>query len=76
MKAASREALANSQSRVDEILAGDKNVASAVQAGLDIFEVVDVLDADRQAHQIVADAAAGLGFGRVVRMGHAGGVGR
>lgn len=58
MKAASREALANSQSRVDEILAGDKNVASAVQAGLDIFEVVDVLDGDRELRVSFIDVAA------------------
>ena len=48
MKAASREALATSQTRLDEILGGDNNVATAAQAGLDIFEVVDVLDADRE----------------------------
>jgi len=58
MKAASREALANSQSRVDEILAGDKNVARPVQAGLDIFEVVDVLDGDRELRVSFIDVAA------------------
>lgn len=58
MKAASREALATSQTRLDEILAGDNNVATAAQAGLDIFEVVDVLDADRELRVAFTDIAA------------------
>ena len=58
MKAASREALATSQTRLDEILGGDNNVATAAQAGLDIFEVVDVLDADRELRVAFTDIAA------------------
>lgn len=61
MKAASREALATSQSRLDEILAGENNVATAAQAGLDIFEVVDVLDDDRELRVAFTDIAAPSG---------------
>lgn len=57
MKAASREALASVESKLDQFLASDNGVASAAQAGLDLFEVVDVLDADRELRVALTDAA-------------------
>ena len=57
MKAASREALAHVESQLDQILAQDDAIATAAQAGLDLFEVVDVLDADRELRVALTDAA-------------------
>lgn len=48
MKAASREALASVTSTLDQAIAGDNAVAVAAQTGLELFEVVTVLDADRE----------------------------
>ncbi|HCG47110.1 F0F1 ATP synthase subunit delta [Corynebacterium flavescens] len=58
MKAASREALAHVETRLDQILAGDNAVATAAQAGLDLFEVVDVLDGERELRVDLNNVAA------------------
>ncbi|MDO5033174.1 F0F1 ATP synthase subunit delta [Corynebacterium sp.] len=58
MKAASREALAHVENSLDQILAGEPSVATATQAGQDLFEVADVLDGDRELRVALVDAAA------------------
>lgn len=58
MKAASREALATVESMLDGILSGDNSVATATQAGQDLFEVVSVLDSDRELRVALTDDAA------------------
>lgn len=58
MHAASREALAQSESHLDELIAGavDK-VAVATTVGTDLFVVVDRLDAERSLRIAVADVS-------------------
>lgn len=58
MKAASREALATTESKLDEFLSSDRSVATATQAGQDLFEVVRVLDGDRELRVALTDDAA------------------
>ena len=60
MKAASREALATVESMLDGILSGDNSVATATQAGQDLFEVVSVLDSDRELRVALTDDAASV----------------
>ncbi|APT84559.1 F0F1 ATP synthase subunit delta [Corynebacterium aquilae] len=59
MHAASREALAALDKHLDTALFGiDNGVAVAAQAGAEIFDVVEVLDADRALRVAVADSSA------------------
>lgn len=58
MKAASREALAGVESTLDKILGESTAVAVAAQTGLELFEVVDVLDGERELRANLSDAAA------------------
>lgn len=58
MKAASREALAHVETKLDEKVAGGNDVAAAAQAGLDLFEVVTVLDGDRELRVSLTDTGA------------------
>lgn len=57
MKAASREALANAESRLDSTLAEAGAVAIAAETGMDLFEFADVLDGDRELRVALTDAA-------------------
>lgn len=57
MKAASREALAKCQENLDERLRGG-DVQAAAQTGLDLFEVVSVLDEHRDLRVALTDDAA------------------
>lgn len=58
MKAASREALASIESTVDSILAQESAVAVSAQMGLELFEVVDVLDTQRDIRTALNDESA------------------
>lgn len=58
MKAASREALATSQTTLDSVLYGGDAVADFARTGLDLFEVVEVLDGDRELRGALKDPAA------------------
>lgn len=58
MKAASREALATAETLLDQVLAGDPAVAASANTGLELFEVADVLDGDRELRVSLNDAAA------------------
>lgn len=58
MKAASREALAGVESALDQILGESNTVAVAAHTGLELFEVVDVLDGERELRADLSDAAA------------------
>ncbi|WP_165241762.1 F0F1 ATP synthase subunit delta [Corynebacterium lizhenjunii] len=55
MKAASREALAHANTFLDQLLEGGDAVADSARTGLDLFEVVEVLDADRELRVALAD---------------------
>lgn len=57
MKAASREALATATATLDEVVYGAGDAASA-RIGQDLFNVVDVLDTDRELRVALNDAAA------------------
>ncbi|WP_293773625.1 F0F1 ATP synthase subunit delta [uncultured Corynebacterium sp.] len=58
MKAASREALAAAIAKLDEVVYGADPVADSARTGLDLFEVVEVLDGDRELRVALNDAAA------------------
>lgn len=57
MHAASREALAETESWLDGMLSGDGVVAKSARIGGELFEVVDALDADRQLRVAVAETS-------------------
>ncbi len=59
MHAASREALAQVESYLDNLVQGsDNTVAVSAQTGTELFDVVDALDSDRGLRVAVAEAAA------------------
>lgn len=58
MKAASREALAHAQSRLDEILAQGAAVAVSAETGLDLFEFAEFLDSKRELRVALVDESA------------------
>ena len=58
MKAASREALASAETLLDQVLAGDPAVAASANTGLELFDVVKVLDGNRDLRVSLNDAAA------------------
>lgn len=57
MHVASREALSKASAHLDATITGDNVVATAAQTGIELFEVVDTLDADRTLRVTVADSA-------------------
>lgn len=57
MHAASREALNKVADQLDSMLQSDNVVTTAAQAGIELFEVVTVLDEDRALRVTVADAS-------------------
>ncbi|APT92763.1 ATP F0F1 synthase subunit delta [Corynebacterium phocae] len=58
MKAASREALATAQDTLDSLLKGADAVADSARTGLDLFEVVGVLDGNRELRVALNNTAA------------------
>ncbi|AKK10897.1 F0F1 ATP synthase subunit delta [Corynebacterium uterequi] len=58
MHAASREALQTVASKVDELVTGDHAVVLGAQTGIELFEVVGLLDEDRALRVAVSDPAA------------------
>lgn len=58
MKAASREALATASASLDNVLAGDAALANSANTGLELFEVAQVLDGNRELRVALNNAAA------------------
>ncbi|GAB3939905.1 F0F1 ATP synthase subunit delta [Corynebacterium tapiri] len=61
MHAASREAVATLERELDTAVAGDNSVATSAQTGMELFEVVEILDAERSLRVALTDPAAAAG---------------
>lgn len=61
MHAASREALTRVGDFLDQLIRSDNSVTVAAQTGMELFEVVDVLDDERSLRVAIADSSVDAG---------------